>query len=136
MDPSGGLVHRTRVEVALGEEGAHRLDDFRGDGGGGVVVGVNDSHRQPRGLSNVNHADAFVDHFFQGPLDKHPQRLAGAAASGASSDQVTVNRRVLNIDDFQVAAVAAEHGPHVFVDHFVDLPGELVGREGRRIRPG
>ena len=50
VDPPGRLVHRAGVEVALGEEGAHRLDDFRGDGGGGVVVGVNDSHRQ----SSVN----------------------------------------------------------------------------------
>ena len=41
-DIGGRVVHAGRVEVAVGEEGPHGLDGLGGDGGGGVVVGVDE----------------------------------------------------------------------------------------------
>ncbi len=77
-----------------------------------------------------------VDHFFQRPLDEHPQRLACPAAPGTTADEAAIDQPILDVDDLQVAAVALQHGPHVFVDGLVDFLGELVGRNVRRVRPG
>ena len=42
------IVHRAGVEVVVGEEGNHRLVDFRGDSRRGVVVGVDEVHTSHR----------------------------------------------------------------------------------------
>ena len=91
------------LKYVSSEERRHRLDDFGGDGGGGVVVGVDESasgscqlsavrvHPALVRFSDLDHPDPLVHHVLQRLLDHQLQGLAraGAAPQAPSSRQKT-----------------------------------------------
>ena len=44
------------------------------------LLSAKDDLEAASSISNIDHPHPFVDHFFQRPLDEHPQGLARAAA--------------------------------------------------------
>src|SRR5438552_19065774 len=81
-----------------------------------------------------NNFEVGIDFLFEHALNSHQGSAQRTGATAAGALITNAKSVVLQIDDFEITAVAHEIRPHFFIENFVDAnqPRIVAGHSGNR----
>src|SRR3989339_5011 len=89
--------------------------------------------------SDVDNHDLGIDAIAQHPFDTIFERNPGTGTGRTGSLETAIDLLVLDLDDFQIAAIALQHRPddleYGLLDFLVELVGRLLGGARPRADP-